>query len=254
MYKVDPAGASLSLVKMRSAGVVVKIRNELKTEPGGRSDYESLECFHYRSGTLGPFSNIYRLAGGRFGTVGVIVYTMPMPGCELRNVALAGRYDGLGRVTRIKLINSEIRRIARVVIEPRFRGLGLAVRLVRETLGLVGTPIVESLAVMGRVNPFFEKAGMKVYTGSVPIRCVHMAEAFSMVDIEPVMYVDSSEVHSKIEALDILRRRFIDGCIERFLRSYTRRRDMKHSIERTKFVLAKLGDRPAYYIWQRDSD
>lgn len=253
MYKVDSAGACERLVRMRSVSVMDDIRRELKIEPGERSDYEALACFHYRSGRLGPFSNIYKLAGDRFGTVGAIVYTMPMPGCELRNVALAGRYDGLDRVTRIKLINSEIRRIARVVIEPRFRGLGLAVRLVRETLGLVGTPIVESLAVMGSVNPFFEKAGMKVYTGALPIRCVHMSEALSIVGIEPVKYVDPSAVHSKIEALDIERRRFIDGCIQRFLRSYSRRRDMKHSIDRTKFILAKLGDRPAYYIWQRDN-
>jgi hypothetical protein len=230
------------------------VRLNLKVERGERKDYEALACFHYRDGTLGPYSNIYKLTAGRIGIVGVIVYIMPMPACELRNVALAGRYDGLDRVTRIKLINSEIRRIARVVIEPRFRGLGLAVRLVRETLGLVGVPIVESMAVMGSVNPFFEKAGMKAFTAALPIRCVHMAEALSMVDIEPVIYVDPSAVHNAIESLEGERRRFIDGCIERFLRSYSRRRDMKHCLERTKFVLSKLGDRPKYYIWLRDSN
>jgi hypothetical protein len=47
-----------------------------------------------------------------------------------------------------------------VIIEPRFRSLGQAVRLVKETMPLMNVPFIEALAVMGRVNPFFEKAGM----------------------------------------------------------------------------------------------
>ena len=39
--------------------------------------------------------------------------------------------------------------------------MGLGVRLVRETLPLVGRPYVEAIAVMVRYNPFFEMAGMR---------------------------------------------------------------------------------------------
>jgi predicted GNAT family N-acyltransferase len=65
-----------------------------------------------------------------------------------------------GKKTRLSLINKNVVCITRVIIDPRFRGLGLASRLVRETMGQMGRPIVESAAVMGHVNPFFEKAGM----------------------------------------------------------------------------------------------
>jgi hypothetical protein len=46
------------------------------------------------------------------------------------------------------------------VVHPQWRGLGLAVRLVRQALATMTTPYTEALAAMGRVHPFFERAGM----------------------------------------------------------------------------------------------
>jgi len=37
--------------------------------------------------------------------------------------------------------------------------IGLAVKIVKETLPLAGKPYVETTEVMARYNPFFEKAG-----------------------------------------------------------------------------------------------
>ncbi|MCD6537013.1 hypothetical protein J7L18_00140 [Candidatus Bathyarchaeota archaeon] len=50
--------------------------------------------------------------------------------------------------------------ISRVIIHPKYRSVGLGSRLVRETLPLVGRKYIETMAVMARYNPFFEKAGM----------------------------------------------------------------------------------------------
>jgi len=58
------------------------------------------------------------------------------------------------------LLNTEVECISRVVVHPIFRSSGLAVRLVRHALAAAETPMVEALAAMGAVHPFFEKAGM----------------------------------------------------------------------------------------------
>ena len=99
---------------------------------GSSDDYRQLSHFHYRSGRLGPYSAIFALrAKGRLArrlgkmAVGVIVYTMPLGQLELRNAALGGILSGLDRRTYLWLINKNIRNISRVIIEPRFRGLGL---------------------------------------------------------------------------------------------------------------------------------
>jgi ABC-type ATPase with predicted acetyltransferase domain len=57
-------------------------------------------------------------------------------------------------------LNQKLTRIARVVVHPKYRTIGAGVKLVRESLPLCGKPMVETVAVMARYNPFFERAGM----------------------------------------------------------------------------------------------
>jgi len=222
---------------------------------GDRGDYEELGRYHYRGGKLGVYAAIFALKGKfatatRLETVGVIVYTMPSAGCELREAAMGGLFGGLDRRTRLLLVNRNIRCIGRVVIEPRFRGLGLAARLVNETMGLMDVPIVESLAVMGRYSGFFEKAGMTAYEGAESARCVRMREAFGMVGVGEADFVRPGWVHELIERLSEAERGFIEKEMGLFLLSYGRRREMEAGIERTRYVLSRLGDRPGYYVWR----
>jgi ABC-type ATPase with predicted acetyltransferase domain len=57
-------------------------------------------------------------------------------------------------------INKRLSTISRVVVHPKYRTIGLGVKLIKETLGLVGTEFIEMPAVMAKYNPFAEKAGM----------------------------------------------------------------------------------------------
>ena len=156
---------------MRSCSVSKK----LQIVRGSLEDYEELAHYHYRDNRLGPFVAIYALKhtptlGLRRQAMGVIVYKMPTSGAELRNVATGDLFAGFDRATQLALLNKNVRCISRVVIDPRYRGLGIAHRLVAETMPLVGVTFVEAMAVMGRVNPFFEKAGMDSYQGKEPLR------------------------------------------------------------------------------------
>ena len=132
----------------------------LRIVPGRLDDYRRLARYHYRDSHLGPASAVFVLSRtGSETPVGVIVYSNAPAVLQLRNIATGNVFVGLDRSTQLALFNANIRRISRVIIEPRFRNVGLASRLVRETVPLVNVPIVEALAVMGWVNPFFERAG-----------------------------------------------------------------------------------------------
>ena len=61
----------------------------------------------------------------------------------------------------IKEINETLATISRIVLHPKYRSLGLGEKLVKETLPLDNRPYVETMAVIAKYNPFFEKAGMK---------------------------------------------------------------------------------------------
>jgi nucleoside diphosphate kinase len=224
----------------------------LRIVRGGFEDYKKLARFHYRDSRPGAYTAIFVIKPDRGVSkepVGVIVYTMPSAGAEMRNVATGNAFAGFDNRTLLALINKNIRRISRVVIETRFRGLGLASRLVRETMPEMGVPIVEAMAVMGMVNPFFEKAGMKAYAAKMPVRCVKLIEAFSAVGIEEEELIDAEEVQRKVEQLGRREGELIERQIRDFLQSYGQRRYEKNSLERTRFVLSKLTFRPVYYIW-----
>ncbi|HQR06506.1 MAG TPA: hypothetical protein PLN21_06775 [Gemmatales bacterium] len=51
--------------------------------------------------------------------------------------------------------------LSRVVIHPTYRGAGLASDFVRVSCASCPVPWIETLTVMGHLNPFFEKAGFK---------------------------------------------------------------------------------------------
>ncbi len=224
---------------------VCSVTKRLVIERGGIGDYEALAHYHYRDGAIGPYAAIYAIRPG----VGVIVYAMPSTGLELRNAATRNIFSGFDRATQLALINKNIRCISRVIIEPRYRGLGLAVRLVRETMPLMNVPIVEAAAVMGQVNPFFEKAGMAAYTAPMSAKHRQMLEAFSMVGIEENELIDAELVERRLNALGPAQSDFIEFEIREFLESYGKRRCMVRSQKRTEFVLGKLTARPTYYIW-----
>jgi GNAT superfamily N-acetyltransferase len=230
---------------MQRCSVVKKLR----IVRGGLEDYRKLSRFHYRDSRLGPFAAIFALRSGNSQSVGVVVYTMPSPGLELRNIAVGNIFTGLGRSMRLKIINKNFRCISRVIIEPRYRGLGLASELVSRTMPQMKTAVIESMAVMGLVNPFFEKAGMTAYHGPMPARCVQMIEAFSMAGIEKDLLTDTEKIQHRLEKLDSRRAAFIEREIGQFLQSYGKRRFMPAGWERTGFVLSKLTARPVYYIW-----
>jgi len=237
---------------MRSCSVCKK----LQVVPGNLDNYRELAHYHYRDNHIGPFAAIFTLkpdpllairSGAK--TVGVIVYTMPTPALELRNIATANLFAGFDRPTQLALINQNIRCISRVIIEPRFRSLGLASRLVRETMPQMGVPIVEAMAVMGLVNPFFERAGMKAFTANMPARCVQLPEAFSLVGIEKRELIDPQKVQQRLDTLQKSEAQFVELQIRDFLQSYGQRRYMPPGRQRTRYILTKLTERPVYYIW-----
>lgn len=229
---------------------------KLKIVPGTLDDYRQLAHYHYRDNRPGPVAAIYALksdseAAGRSSAppVGVVVYSMPLPEVELRNVATGGFFSGLDKSTQLTLINRHVRCITRLIIDPRYRGLSLASRLVRETMPRTNVAIIESMAVMGLVNPFLERAGMKAYVAETPVRTVRLIEAFSTVGVEGKQLVDPQRLQRQLERLSDSRARFLELEIRRFLQSYSRCRDMPPGLDRTKYVLSKLTTRPVYYIW-----
>ncbi len=232
------------------------LHRKLHIVEGDMKDYELLAMYHYREDRPVAVKAVYTLrmrhapAPGAEKPAGVIVYTMPNPRVELRDAATDGLFAGLDRQSELALLNRNVRCMARLVIDPCYRGIGLAARLVRQTLPRLNVPIIEALGVMPSINPFLEKAGMKPYVPPVPLQHVDLLEAFSAVGIEQEDLVYPKLVQAKIDALPWPACDFLEIRIEQFLKSHGRRRAMLPDLARTRYLLGKLTHRPVYYIWR----
>ena len=231
------------------------IQKHLVIRPSRLNVYKQLAGFHYRDTAPGPFTHLFAIydehCRRRLMTpvVGVIIYRPPVPNLSIRNIVTGGFFSGLPRPTGLSLLNKHVRCISRVIIDPRYRGLGLAARLVSETMPMTGAAMIEASSIMGTVHPFFKRAGMHPFRQMPDVKTERMQTALETVGIDESLWIDTDRVHEQIELLEPPAREFIEKQMQDFLQKFARQRNMSHSIDRTDFILSKLGDPGNYYLW-----
>lgn len=136
-------------------------------ERGTMRDYPALGSAHYRAGrpsrpTLVLTARLRDgLAPGHGGApVGALVVTSPPLNSTLREIAWPGEYRTGDRRADAARLNAQVRTIARVVVDDRVRGLGIATALVRACLDSARTRRTETLGAMAGALGCFGRAGM----------------------------------------------------------------------------------------------
>lgn len=240
----------------------------LRLGEGTMDDYRALARHHYRSGKPAVATRVLVLRHaaptvvGRFlsrgdesAVVAVLVESMPTLSCRLRDAALRNRYGPwLDAAQRARLLNDEVRCISRVVVEPRWRGQGAAVRLVRHALATATTPVTEALAAMGRVTPFFEKAGMTAYRRPPHAHDARLSAALATIGLTPHDLAATRVVWRMIESLPEHRRTWLVRELERWHRAsyggYAP--DGGDALRWLRAAGERLLVRPVYYVHVRD--
>ncbi|MEM3566323.1 MAG: ABC transporter ATP-binding protein [Candidatus Bathyarchaeia archaeon] len=238
------------------------LTREIRIEQGAKADYKALSQFHYRSSHLPPPRKTFTMKRGE-ETCGVIVYSYPPPTMFGRSQIWKGNHQQLQK---------EISTITRVIIQPKYRAIGLGTKLVKETLPLAGTPYVETLAVMAKYNPFFEKAGMRKIAESKPSPHLQKAmEKLEALGFKPYMLqsqrysIEKLNEVGKTEVIKILTELSEKGAIPRkriisTSEAYPSHKEFKEKIEKLNSEgLAKalkklsfLTQTKVYLFWAKD--
>lgn len=221
---------------------------DITLAPGTIEHYHALAHFHYQSKRPATIAAIDRALftptdGGEPILAGVVVRSRPGLGGAARRLALGARYDELPRTLRGRAINHELTTISRVIVDPRFRGLGLAQRLARHVLApeRALTPYTEAFARMGHMHPFFERAGM--------IRCdpppdpagARFIAVLEHAGIAPWLIAQPRAFSRCLDALTPAHRRLIEREIARL----TPKDAPRHRRQR---LLSAVFGRPVYYL------
>ncbi|MEM7228432.1 MAG: GNAT family N-acetyltransferase [Planctomycetota bacterium] len=131
---------------------------------GTMEAYERLAATHYMPKNPRAVERVYVATSPWFADpVGVLLVAYPVLRCALRDRATAGRYLGRPQQRSARLLNLEMRTIARVIVHPSCRGLGVASTMVRHAIARSSTVYMEARATMGGAHPFFQRAGMTPY-------------------------------------------------------------------------------------------
>jgi len=243
----------------------------LRVERGERADWLALAPLHYRSHAAGAVTDIFRMVyappafagsarpasrAAKCFLVGVIVYSRAPLSLAARDRATGGRYRmaGLGRVAVARLINEELRIISRVVLTPNWRGLGLASRLVAETLPQVGSPYVEAMAAMGAMHPMFERAGMTAYPPLPTPQGERLRAALEAAGLARADRRSAAALDRSLATLAPASRALAEREIARWARSYLGAKN--HRVNRPDrrrmfdLVARHLDSAPVYYLWR----
>ena len=246
----------------------------LRLRAGSLRDYAALAEHHYKAKRPATATRVLTLAcdqpdvAGRFlrlagadppepdrsrceRVVGVLVESMPALQCRLREAALDGRYASVcDEKARAALLNEEVRCISRVVVHPQWRGLGLAVRLTREAVNSATTVYTEALAAMGRVHPFFEKAGMTAYRRPAHEFDARLTAAMHAVGLDPVDLASSARLSRRVDELPDPKRDWLLGELHRWYRvvfGRARKRSADPG-DHWRAARSRLLTEPVYYV------
>jgi GNAT superfamily N-acetyltransferase len=130
---------------------------------GTAADYAHLARFHYRPARPATIVRVLALDAAD-EPVAVLVVSMPTLNAPWRAVALPDLFATRDKRCAAANANAHLRTISRLIVDPRWRGLGLATRLVRTYLRDPLTPVTEALAAMAHYCPVFDAAGMTAVT------------------------------------------------------------------------------------------
>ena len=261
------AKAASNALRARFAGLPgPSPADELVLEPGEIADFKRLAAFHYRSVRAGAVTTVYRLryaaptvAGRHLGRreehriVGVLLRSLPHLACRLRDLATGNRYRGFGQKAAAEMLNREVRTITRVVVDPQWRGLGLAVRLVRHALEHGKTIYTEALAAMGRVHPFCQRAGMIRYDRPPHPADARLMDVLHRLAIEPAHLASRQLVQERLSQCRAADQRWFAKELRHWYRtaSYTTldRLDKLKSDDLLAVARDRLVTRPVYYLF-----
>ncbi len=230
---LDNAGA----LRIERERTPIRPVDRFEIVPGTRQDLESLSKHHYRPGPPATVSRVLSAVEKRTGALaGVLATSMPTLNASWRSGAWDGRFEDDSKRIVAQRVNSTLRTISRVIVAPEFRASGLAVRLVRAYLSRPDTPCTEAIAAMGRVCPFFERAGMTPHEPPVPARDARLLDALEHAGVKE---------RWRLATPDTTLQRAIDGAGISFVEREVRRwaRDSRATASRVSEPLESLFER-----------
>ncbi|CDT52778.1 conserved hypothetical protein [Vibrio coralliirubri] len=134
-------------------------------ERGTKKDWDELHELHYKASTIPAGARFWRCMSKDGDLVGIVVTSSVSLMLAARHRVFPklkpGNDTKTTNVHRGKWLNKNIRRVARVVTDTMYRGVGVSYRMINLVCRMEGLRFMEIQSSMSKFNPFDAKAGFK---------------------------------------------------------------------------------------------
>jgi len=179
--------------------------------------------------------------------IGTLIVSHPTLNGPWRERAWPGQYPSRGSCQRL---NREIRTISRVVVDPRWRGMGIGCALVRAYLDHPATERTEAISAMGNASTLFIVAGMKRVAYPPSRRVISLRGRLHELGIDVWRLVDPDGL---IRALTPHRASRLHHALRAFASAHRDTRAITDSDLRTLIIAAarRVASHPAAFVAEK---
>ena len=143
----------------------ISFLDRLGITEGAASDWPYFARWHYRGHGLGPVRSV-RLLWHDNDPIGICIFGFGPLSSSARNRAFG--ITGSLSTLKAKRINRNFATVSRLVLDPRYRGAGLAAAFLRACCRLAPWPWIELVSEMAALVPFCQAAGFRRIAGAAP--------------------------------------------------------------------------------------
>jgi ABC-type nitrate/sulfonate/bicarbonate transport system ATPase subunit len=236
-----------------------ELADEIEIIRGSLRDYARFERWHYLGpGRPGPTSDVF-IARHEGRPVGIALFGYP-------HLLIAARARALPEFAPARVmgegaagLNRDVRLLQRVVVDPRFRGIGISRRLIRHGLGHTNTRYVECIAQMGEFSDFLLAAGFERAGCIPPPAAVRALLNFTREHgIDPAQLIEPRSRNACLQHLPDAAAARLSRLLHAVARSRIqtgfgslRRGGCTFGEPLLRKALARLHACPAYFLWTR---
>jgi len=239
--------------------MIAFVTNILETVPATILDWRKLAQYHYKPESPGTCTNIYKVIAKYPHSksfpdpLACVCYHMPLPRLRSRNRATNGFFRApKSQSNRMKLVNTHVRYLTRIVVDPRFQRLGIATKLLEETLPLQNVTLIEALTPIDPTNLLFKKAGFVLYFNEAPLWYRRFVKALMSIGLDAKKTLLPTTLQKRLRALKEPQKSFIENEITQFLHQFKNRQHQDPTLDRSKYIISKLSYPQAYLLWYNE--
>jgi len=235
------------------------ITNHLEIVKGDFSDYKKLKEYHYIKDDPVCTRGIFKarcadlFAKAIPDPLGVIVYAVPIGEWKARNLAVDNYFSRYkSKSDRQSAINRNISYVARIIVDPRFHKLGIASRLLKETMPLFNCHWLETMTPVDKYMSLFTRNGFKLFFQPTPPIYQEMQQALLRAKVTKQYWTEPEVTDTVTRALNKYESNLFDSACKKFLRNFHHHEGEKKGIERIRYILSKIRYPNAYYLYANE--